>query len=513
MAARPRTPPEGVRTAVYACAGAAVVLLGAAGCARQEAPTGGPQDTRPPVVVSTEPAPFATVGEVDAVRFHFDERISERVSGGALETAVTVSPRGGEVRVGHGRRTLTVEMEGGFVPGVVYRVTLHAAVADLFSNRMTDPFELVFSTGPEPVATTLAGEVWDRVSGSAVTDAVVLAVDTEGLVHEARTDDRGIFAFRYVAPGALTVSAFEDRNRDAVLDSAETQGTMTTSLAVGDTALIDLSVLAPDTSAAALSDADVLDSVTVVVAFDDFLDPDFDASALTPTVSGPSGTTGVVEVYQEAAYAAWVDMVSDSLARLDSIDAANRPPPPPPAPADTTQAPPPDTTVAAPTDSAVAPPTDTAAADLPGALTDAAALPGAATGPAPEQEALIQRPRPTPLQTLPGERPGPMADSSRVLPGRRLVLILAEPLAYDVEYEVEVGGVVNINGLAGGGGSATFLHEAPPPPEPAAADTTGVGLPIDTLAVPTDTLVTPPDTGRVETRDPTTSSSPRDARR
>lgn len=465
MAAAHPTRTQGARAAAFAGVGTALVLLAVAGCARQEAPTGGPQDTRPPVVVSTEPAPFSTVGEVDAVRFHFDERISERVTGGALETAVTVSPRGGEVRVGHSRRSLTVEMEGGFVPGVVYRVTLHDAVSDLFNNRMADPFELVFSTGPEPVATTLAGEVWDRVSGAAVTDAVVLAEGSDGLVHEARTDANGIFAFRYIAPGALTVVAFEDRNRDAVLDTAETQGFTPTTVAVGDTALIDIPVLEPDTGAAVLAEADVLDSVTVVVAFDDYLDPDLDAAALPITVRGPSGEADVAAVYQETGYTAWVDVVSDSVARLDSIDAANRAPPPPP-----------------PVE-----PTDSAEANV-NANTNVTGLDSAEV-----QEPLPTRPRPIALQPLSGERPGPMPGTDRVLPGRRLVLVFEEPLTYDVEYEVEIGGVVNINGLAGGGGTATFLWERPPPPEPVASDTTAVGGP------PVDTLLAPPDTGFVGT--------------
>ncbi|HSM59997.1 MAG TPA: hypothetical protein VK849_04330, partial [Longimicrobiales bacterium] len=76
-------------------------------------------------MVRTEPDTLARVEAFRGpVRFHFDERISERVEGGSLDDAVLVSPRTGEVRVSHGRTDISVELSGGFRPGLVYRVTL-----------------------------------------------------------------------------------------------------------------------------------------------------------------------------------------------------------------------------------------------------------------------------------------------------------------------------------------------------------------------------------------------------
>ncbi|MEM7417846.1 MAG: Ig-like domain-containing protein [Gemmatimonadota bacterium] len=423
-----------------------VGLLG--GCARQEAPTGGPEDRRPPVVITTTPAPFAVLEQLDGgVRFEFDERISERVSGGALETAVTVSPVVGEVRVKHSRRALTVEMEGGFVPGVVYRVTLQPVVSDMFGNQITDPFELVFSTGPEPVPTTVAGEVWDRTTGMPMADAVVLAEGEEGLVHQARTGRDGIFAFRYVEAGGLLLTAFEDQNRNAEADTAETQGAVFADLSVGDTLLVDIAVLEQDTAAAVLGDSEALDSVTVVLDFDDFLDTELDAAALEPTIVGPDGTIAIDRVFQEAGYEAWVEEVSDSLATLDSIDAANALPLVTPEPVG-------DTTVAADEvgEDVVPAPPDTVLAAVGGPIDP--------TVGAPRQVAPI-RPRPAELRSRTGENPGVTTDGRRVLPGRRLVITLSEPIEYDVEYVVTIDGIVNINGLAGGGGIDTLVVTAP----------------------------------------------------
>ena len=106
-------------------------------CASQEDPTGGPQDLRPPVIVRTDPDTFGSLENLgDQVSFHFDERISERAAGGDLENAVSVSPNTGDIRVHHGRSSIRVEIEGGFRPGLVYRVTLLPVLSDLFGNQL-----------------------------------------------------------------------------------------------------------------------------------------------------------------------------------------------------------------------------------------------------------------------------------------------------------------------------------------------------------------------------------------
>lgn len=479
-------------------------LIGA--CAQQGRPPGGPEDLRPPVVVVTYPEAFDTLRDLNAaVRFEFDERISERTSGGSMDDAISISPRAGVLKVKRGGRSLSVEVEGGFQPGIVYRVTLQPVVLDLFGNRLVDPFDLVFSTGGEAVPTTLAGQVWDRITGQGLNAAVVLAVGGDGLVHESVTNREGIFAFRYLPGGHLSVTAFEDVNRNGELDSLEVQGGVSVDISAGDTLLVDVAVLRPDTAAAVVGDADAIDSVTFVVVFDDFLDPETPAAAIDVGISREGGSVpGIVRVFHEAEYAEYVDAVIDSFARLDSIDAAEV----------ALQAAAQAARGAAQADS-LDQADSTAALDsvpsvdaLPGvdSVRQADSLAGApldtvtiesskgrigrAAGPDQESpSAGDSRVPPTSLDRLQGERPGVTADGRRVLPGRRIVILLAEPLVEEAEYEVQISSVLNINGLAGGGGVTSLLLESPPPP-----DTTVV----DTLAV-TDTVAVP-DTGSVLSR-------------
>ena len=402
------------------------------------------------------------------MRFHFDERISESVAGGTLEEAVTVSPRGGAVEVSHDGTTLSVRIEGGLRPGVVYRVTLLPVVRDLFNNQLRDPFELVFSTGGDPRPTTIAGEVWDRISGQGLRGGLVHAVGPDSLVHVSRTDDEGVFAFRYLPDGDFLVTGFEDVDRDGDVDAREVQGHVAVTVAQGDTLLVDVPVLPPDTTAAILGRATALDSMTVVLEVDDYLDPGRDPSGVQVELSrdgvlGPS----VARIFHEHEYAAYVEQVTDSLAAAAPAGAD----PPPGAPVDSLAL------NAAPPDSLPAgAPSDTAVVTPGGARAGAAAAPGAGPGPPP----------------LPGARGGGQMPSAlppgRVLPGRRLVALLDGALEVGVEYRVQTATLVNINGLEGGGGEATLQLAAPPPPP---ADPTAVPDP----AAPPDRPQLPPDTG------------------
>ncbi len=429
-----------------AAAGALGVALFAMGCARQSAPPGGPPDSRPPVVIRTSPEGLASVPDFQGpVRFEFDERISEQAGGGTLDAAVTISPRTGAVRVSHGRRSLEVSLDGGFRSGVVYRVTLQPVVRDMFGNTLRDPFELVFDTGAEPEETAVAGEIWDRVTGRGVEGAAVHAVGADSLTHVANSGEGGIYALRYVPSGSYALTAFQDQDADGNPDASEVRGTTVFDLAAGDTVFVDVPIMAADTTPAVLLAAEILDSVTVAVRFDDHVDPASDLGAARLEVRSPGGDAVDAEgVFHAAEWVRHVSQVRDSLARADSVARADTL-----ALADTGTAEP---------DAAPSLETDSADMGVPGDTLDVAAA-DSVPGVAPEVAQTARRRGPPDLPG--GAIPGLEAARARgrVLPGRRIVLVLRQPLAPDEVYTVQTEGVVNLNGLVSG--SAEVEAEIP----------------------------------------------------
>jgi len=478
--------PSQARALIMLLSVAGVGLVGA--CARQGAPPGGPEDRRPPVVVATEPDTFAVLTESfdGPVVFRFDERISERPSTGTLDEAVLVSPHTGDVRVSHGRSTIEVKLDGGFEPGKVYRVTLLPVIKDMFNNAMMDPVDLVFSTGGEIVPSAVAGEAWNRITGSGMDGLVVTATTADSTVYLARTDTGGIYAFRYLVPGAYRLTAFEDRNRNGVVDPSESRGTRTDTLNGPDTLITDIPVLQPDTTPAHLASATMLDSIHALLLFDDYLDPGSPTSAIAVRISWGGTDVGVVgRVFQEFEYTAYAEQVREAIARRDSIRQAEA------ARARDTMTVP-DTT--APRD------TTTVVRDTVGAAPPARRLriaqPRKPEGP-PE---LPAEPGATRPRGATREAPA-VGPDGEPLPGRRLVAQLRVPLLPDTTYQVTVQGAVNINGLVDGGGE-TDLVWTPPADTAAAHDSTSApdtALAADTIppdtALAADTV--PPDTALV----------------
>ncbi|MDT8369279.1 MAG: Ig-like domain-containing protein [Longimicrobiales bacterium] len=433
-------------------AGAAGLLV-APGCARPGPPPGGPEDLRPPVVATVEPEPLATLEPGNhTLRVRFSERISERPVRGTLSSAVSVSPRTGAVEVSHERHGIDIKVEGGFRPGLVYRVAIEPVLQDMFGNRMAVPFEWVFSTGGEVRPNAVVGAVWDATTGEPVEEADVVArrrTDADAAVldtaaYVALSDARGIFVLRYLPEGPLSVVVWEERNGNGEPDFSEARIEREVTLGPTDTlTLAHLPLLPNDTTPAEVVGVTVLDSMTVRIEFDDYLDPIAPVDALALELLLPTDSLGavleeaagleppaVVRRFHEADFAEWADSVFDAApdprsraALPDSLD---------------------------PVADSLALPPDTLAADTVLAPAD-----------------TIAAVRSTPLRRQTVNAARELLPDGRPVPQRSFVIRLGTPLPAGVPLRLRVEGVINLTGLPGGGGEARALREAPaPPPDP-----------------------------------------------
>ena len=243
-------------------------------CARAYPPPGGERDTAPPRLIETTPVGLTVVpANQDDVVFRFDERISERNFSEAL---VTVSPLDGALRVDRGRDYVRVAIDGGWRADRVYRVVLLPGIADLFGNARKESAELVFSTGPPVQSTAIYGMVMDRVTGRAAQRPVVVATRrTDDAVYTAVGDQDGFYALRHLPYGVYELRAYSDQNNNRRRDSLEPvdSGRVETLQAGADTSDVIFHVLSRDTTAAEVREATVVDSVSVRVRLDDYLDP------------------------------------------------------------------------------------------------------------------------------------------------------------------------------------------------------------------------------------------------
>jgi len=277
---------------------ATLLLVGVGGCARPQAPLGGPVPETPLRIIATTPGAMAVSGGfAGPVTLRFERRLSERVTTGSLADAVLVSPQTGELTVRISGETVEVRLEGGFQAGTVYRVTLLPRFRDLYQNVMDEPFEFVFSTGGDIEPNLLAGFVADRLTLRPHPGARVDALPLEGgAVHSAVTGADGVFLLPYLPSGRYEVVAYEDLNRNGTADFLERQDRIQVALNPGDTLLLtELALLAPDTTAARLTAVTLIDSLTVRATFDDPLDPEGTLEGTVARILRPDGNAPEVD--------------------------------------------------------------------------------------------------------------------------------------------------------------------------------------------------------------------------
>ncbi|UCC48416.1 MAG: hypothetical protein JSV41_13295 [Gemmatimonadota bacterium] len=426
MVTIPRT---GAATASLLAGGLSLTLLALAGldgCANVAPPPGGPPDTTPPLLIAVEPDSYSVVsGFKDEVRFEFDESISER----NVPLAVTLYPFEARPRVGNGKRDVKVRPRAGWVADRIYHMRIEPVIQDLFNNAIDGPIHYVFSTGAPITENRVEGTVFDRITGRPL---VLGRLDMVQLPDTLRygivADSQGVFGLGALPVGDYFAIGYDDVNNNNRADDFDRSDTISVSLGATDTLSLEFRVFRHDTLGPQLFELRSIDSLTVELGFDGYLDPE--ASLSTANIemfavadSAPIALDAVLHAWQ---YTAWRDSVARARqAAADTLESET--------PAD------------------------------PGTLGEAAA----------RDTSAVQAPVP---ERAPGaeQEPGPEQEEEApaILPDRRIYVIAAAPIPPDT-IVVRAQGILNLSGLEGGG-ERTYEQparepepeEPEPPPEP-----------------------------------------------
>lgn len=267
--------------------GLSILLLAlATGCAQVEAPRGGPEEFPAPRVLDVRPDSLAVLpGFRDDVVVEFQHRISEQ----NLAEAVRVTPRTSGVLVSRHLNRLRIRLQEGWVPDVIYKVTVGPPLQDRWGGRFEDTLRIVFSTGPEIPETRVEGRVTDRVTGEGVEESRVEAIRmADSLVYETYTRADGSFRLDRIPEGDFLIRGYEDLNANQTLDPFEPRDTARR--VVREEAPVELSfrLLAPDDTPPVAEEV-AWDGERTVITFDDYLDPLQDIDPEQVTVRDAAG--------------------------------------------------------------------------------------------------------------------------------------------------------------------------------------------------------------------------------
>lgn len=186
-------------------------------CAQIGAPTGGPRDTLPPVLMNSTPPNHSTNFTAKAITLTFDEYIQLQ----NVQQNLLVSPNPKIIpNVNYKLKEVSIKLRDTLEPNTTYSIDLGNSIQDINENNPYRNFSYVFSTGPYIDSLTFSGNVLLAETGKADSTLIVLLykdLDDSAVLKNkpryiARLNALGNFKFNNLATGTYHVFALKDES-------------------------------------------------------------------------------------------------------------------------------------------------------------------------------------------------------------------------------------------------------------------------------------------------------------
>lgn len=193
-------------------------------CASMGNPDGGPYDEEPPKFVRSTPKPFAINSKEKKVTIEFDEFIKLEK---AAEKVVVSPPQLEQPEIKASGRKVVVGLVDSLKPNTTYTIDFEDAIVDNNEGNPLGNYAFTFSTGTtidtmEVSGTVLGASDLEPVKNIQVglhSDLSDSAFMKKPFDRVSRTDSRGHFSIRGIAPGKYRIYALMDGNQNYLFDS------------------------------------------------------------------------------------------------------------------------------------------------------------------------------------------------------------------------------------------------------------------------------------------------------
>lgn len=193
-------------------------------CASMGNPDGGPYDEEPPKFVRSTPKPFAINSKEKKVTIEFDEFIKLEK---AAEKVVVSPPQLEQPEIKASGRKVVVGLVDSLRPNTTYTIDFADAIVDNNEGNPLGNYAFTFSTGTTIDAMEVSGTVLSASDLEPVKNIQVglhsdlsdSAFMKKPFDRVSRTDSRGHFSIRGIAPGKYRIYALMDGNQNYLFDS------------------------------------------------------------------------------------------------------------------------------------------------------------------------------------------------------------------------------------------------------------------------------------------------------
>jgi len=202
---------------------AIIALFTIASCANPVAPTGGPKDVDPPVIVRSIPEKGSVNFNANQIHITFNEFIQLQ----GLHKEFLISPpllKVPETRLRG--KTLTIELTEALRENTTYTLFFGNAIADFNERNPIQNFRYVFSTGPVLDSMELRGKVLNAYTHAPEKEVFVMLYDVfedsiplkERPYYVSRTNEKGEFSFTNLRNIPYKIFALRDMNANLLYD-------------------------------------------------------------------------------------------------------------------------------------------------------------------------------------------------------------------------------------------------------------------------------------------------------
>nr|WP_233582341.1 Ig-like domain-containing protein [Prevotella sp. OH937_COT-195] len=188
-------------------------------CAKMGQPDGGWYDETPPRIIRTSPTDKSTGINSHKINIYFDEFIK---LDNPQEKIVICPPQLETPEIKGAGKQIKIELKDSLRPNTTYTIDFSDAISDNNEGNPMSNYTYSFSTGGEIDTLEVSGHVLEAENLEPIKGILVglysnlsdSAFRTEPMLRVGRTDSRGHFVIRGIAPGEYRIYALQDADAD-----------------------------------------------------------------------------------------------------------------------------------------------------------------------------------------------------------------------------------------------------------------------------------------------------------
>ncbi len=200
-----------------------LIYIAFTACAVMTAPSGGPKDITPPVVLTENPENFSTEFNKKKITFSFDEYILIKNLNNEFYSSPPMKTPTAKIN----GKSLTFMLNDSLLPNKTYILNFGNAIVDLHEDNPYPEFIYTFSTGKHIDSFQLSGKIidaFDKTPGKSATVMLYFDNANDSIPYLqkpdfiTKTNNEGYFTFHNLPQHCFKIIALNDSNKDLLFD-------------------------------------------------------------------------------------------------------------------------------------------------------------------------------------------------------------------------------------------------------------------------------------------------------